>query len=71
MANNEDVERLRQGLEAWNDWRARDPERPVDLSGMNLSGAKLSGAGLWRANLHKADLSEADSHGRKPHQGRP
>jgi pentapeptide repeat protein len=68
MANDEDVARLRQGVDVWNAWRAQNLEAWVNLSEANLSGADLwkadlSGAYLDRADLRLADLSEADLRG--------
>jgi TIR domain/Pentapeptide repeats (8 copies) len=74
MANEEHVAMLKQGVDAWNEWR--DQEAPglkvnlsgADLIGANLSGANLSGADLIDANLLDsnlihANLSEADLSG--------
>jgi uncharacterized protein YjbI with pentapeptide repeats len=73
MANQEQVEILKQGVQVWNRWRARDLGFQVDLFGanlseadlreVNLSGADLRQADLWKADLWKADLSEADISG--------
>jgi hypothetical protein len=60
MANPEYVKRLTQSVDAWNDWRKRNPEVRPNLSESNLSSADLSGADLSRADLSGADLSEAD-----------
>jgi uncharacterized protein YjbI with pentapeptide repeats len=65
MANKEHLARLRQGVEAWNEWRAANRDIRPDLSQANLSGANLSRADLsWadltRATLAGADLSQAD-----------
>jgi uncharacterized protein YjbI with pentapeptide repeats len=70
MANQEQVEILKQGVHVWNQWRARNLGLQVDLFGAelsgadlkqaNLSGADLRQADLWKADLWKADLSEAD-----------
>lgn len=73
MGNPEHVDRLRQGVRSWNDWRLRNPgTKPdlllVDLSGQNLSyvdfrGGNLSGATfgdfLVGAHFDHADLRGA------------
>jgi uncharacterized protein YjbI with pentapeptide repeats len=56
---------LKEGVDAWNAWRAKEPSiRPnlsrADLSGANLRGADLHGAKLNGANLSKADLQETN-----------
>jgi hypothetical protein len=66
MANDEDLDRLRQGIIVWNRWREQNPEAHVDLSWANLAGenlaggANLTGANLNWANLHRADLLGAE-----------
>jgi len=44
MANPEELERLRQGVEGWNKWREEHRLEPVDLGGADLTGADLEGA---------------------------
>jgi hypothetical protein len=73
MASKKHVARLRQGVEAWNQWRRENPNIRPDLSGAILIRANLSGADLRRvdlrhadlfgANLSGADLSEANLNG--------
>jgi len=73
MANQEQVEILKQGVQVWNKWRARNIGFQVDLFGAelsgadlrqaNLSGADLRQADLWKADLWEANLSEADLSG--------
>ena len=70
MVNPEHVAKLREGVQAWNAWRAQNPNiQPdlretdlvrVDLSGADLSGADLSGANLRKANLDWAQLIRAN-----------
>ncbi len=60
MANEEHLKILKQGVEAWNGWREKNPQITLDLSGANLIEADLSGANLIGADLSGADLCEAD-----------
>jgi Pentapeptide repeats (8 copies) len=65
MANQEHLNRLKEGIEAWNAWRNQYPDIRPDLSGADLgladlSGANLSRAALWEADLRSANLSGAD-----------
>ena len=64
MANQEQLEILKQGVEAWNEWRDTNPGiRPnlieANLSDRNLQGANLNEVVLIRAKLDNADLSGA------------
>jgi hypothetical protein len=73
MAKDEHVVLLKQGVDAWNEWRRENPDIRPDLSGAdlfgenlkgaNLSGAHLDGADLRQANLIEADLGGADLDG--------
>jgi len=73
MANLEQFEILKQGIEIWNKWRTENPDETVDLSNIKLPNANLNGANLRDANLAKAqlrgcklvkaDLSKADLRG--------
>ncbi len=70
MANEEHLKILKQGVDAWNQWREENPEiwpnlqwanlAEVDLNGANLSGAGLSWAVLVGANLRRGILVGAD-----------
>src|SRR5690349_13374154 len=65
MTNQEQLDILRQGVKAWNEWRAAHPGVEIDLSGADLYGAdlngiNLTGASLKRAFLEKAELAGAD-----------
>jgi hypothetical protein len=58
MANLKHLEKLKEGVAAWNDWRRENPEIP-DLSNANLSDARLPGINLREANLRSANLRNA------------
>lgn len=75
IADQEQVDLLKQGADFWNAWRMKNPDKKVDLcyaplNGFNLHkgnlckadlrNVKLSRADLSRANLSNADLSHAD-----------
>jgi hypothetical protein len=44
MANQEQLDILKQGVEVWNKWRTENPRVQIFLSGANLSGANLTNA---------------------------
>lgn len=65
MANQQELDLLRQGTNVWNIWRTGHLATAPDLTGADLSGTDLSytnmsGADLTDANLSRADLSGAD-----------
>ena len=60
MANQEQVELLKQGAEVWNQWREDHSRVQVDLYEADFHGADLRGANLYGANLIKANLSSTD-----------
>jgi outer membrane protein assembly factor BamD (BamD/ComL family) len=71
MANARHVAKLREGVQAWNAWRAENPGAAPDLSDLNLPGGArhfepargapidLRGVNLRRAVLAGADLAQA------------
>jgi hypothetical protein len=65
MADEEQLRILRQGAEAWNDWRRQAPDTDIDLRLANLREANLSGAHLGRADLNGANLAGANLAGAK------
>jgi uncharacterized protein YjbI with pentapeptide repeats len=69
MANPEHVAKLKEGVEAWNEWRMKESVAAnlsaetlsdLDLRNANFQGASLQGADLSRANLEGANLSNAN-----------
>lgn len=66
VTQSEVLEALRQGGDAWNEWRERNLGDDVinlerqDLSGLNLFGANLKYVRLRSANIQHAQLGEAD-----------
>ena len=59
MANEEHLNILKQGVEAWNKWREEHPDIRPDLPEADLREANLRGADLRKADLRKADLRRA------------
>jgi uncharacterized protein YjbI with pentapeptide repeats len=60
MANEEHLKILKQGVEAWNQWREEHPGVWPDLHGADLDRAELSGAHLSQADLGGAHLDGVD-----------
>jgi uncharacterized protein YjbI with pentapeptide repeats len=56
MADQQQLEIIRQGAEVWNEWRKKNPELILNLGRANLSGAYLSESNLSGANLSGANL---------------
>ncbi len=54
MANPEHLKILKQGVEAWNQWREQNPQTKPDLSGVDLGGA----TGLTKDQIEKASNNE-------------
>lgn len=69
MANEEHLKIFRQGLDAWEGWKIKNPTIKPDLSfadlreaylgGANLSQTRLEGANLSRTHMSVANLSGA------------
>ena len=60
MADPEQLELLKRGVETWNASRKQHPDVVVDLSDALLTGADLAHAHLLKANLARAQLGTAD-----------
>lgn len=63
MADPAHLDKLREGVEAWNRWREENKEIIPDLSLANLERASLCGANLRHTNLEVARLIYADLRG--------
>ncbi len=64
MANQKQLDILKQGVQAWNEWRMEHPDIRHDLIGADLTEADLNnanliGVDLTEANFSGAELSEA------------
>lgn len=59
MANPEHLNIIKQGVNAWNQWRAKNPRIKPDLSRAELQRAGLTGVDFREADLTLADLSSA------------
>jgi uncharacterized protein YjbI with pentapeptide repeats len=65
MTNGEHVAILKQGIDAWNEWRKENPAiqpdlRRADLSGMDLIEADLANSDLRGADLRNAKLNDCN-----------
>ncbi|GHO98885.1 hypothetical protein KSF_089330 [Reticulibacter mediterranei] len=68
MANQEHLERLKQGVKVWNQWRKEHTPKDLDLEDADLMGACLNGVdfsdvSLVNVNLSKAELTNATFEG--------
>jgi uncharacterized protein YjbI with pentapeptide repeats len=59
MANEEHLTRLKEGAEAWNQWREVNPEIKPDLTGANLSAITFRELDLAGVNFREVDLTRA------------
>jgi uncharacterized protein YjbI with pentapeptide repeats len=59
MANQEQLDILEQGVEAWNKWREENRRVEIDLCNADLLSANLTNANLIGANLTTVNLSYA------------
>lgn len=59
MANPEHLIILKEGVDAWNAWRRKNPQLMPDLSGASLEGVILDGVNLRCARLLRANLTNA------------
>jgi hypothetical protein len=63
MANEQHLELLMQGSDAWNSWRTNNPSERPDLTGADLYGTYLPEANLSEADLSEANLNVAQLYG--------
>ena len=57
MANPEHLQILKEGAEAWNQWRDQHRDITPDLDGADLDGAVLDGVDLSSTDLTGATFS--------------
>jgi uncharacterized protein YjbI with pentapeptide repeats len=60
VPDEEHLQIIRQGVDAWNQWRQKNPGIKVNLREANLRQADLTGANLSVADLRKVNLQEAN-----------
>jgi TIR domain/Pentapeptide repeats (8 copies) len=58
MGNEEHIKILRQGVDAWNQWRQEKREITPDLFGADIERINLAGANLTGANFSGANLTD-------------
>jgi hypothetical protein len=59
MANPEHLEIIKQGADAWNQWRVQNLSTSPDLSGANLTGISLPDINLKGVELHDSLMDHA------------
>jgi len=60
MANKEQLEVIKHGVDAWNKWREEHADTKTDLTDANLGEANLFGAYLFDTDLTGVNLSRAN-----------
>lgn len=60
MANQFQIELIKEGVLKWNEWRHENPEMKIDLSGTDLSGLDLTNVNLIGANLISVNLEKTN-----------
>ena len=65
MADNKQLEMLKNDVEAWNAWRSDNLGVEINLTGADLIDADLTWANLGEAHLIDAFLIDADLRGAK------
>jgi uncharacterized protein YjbI with pentapeptide repeats len=60
LANEQHINILSQGVDAWNRWRETNPNIQPDLRRANLANRDLAGANLSNANLDYAQLTSVN-----------
>jgi TIR domain/Pentapeptide repeats (8 copies) len=59
MADQRHIDKLKGGVNVWNQWRGKHPEIMPDLRNADLQAAMLTGIDFRRTNLDGANLSHA------------
>ena len=60
MANPKHVDKLNEGVKAWNRWRKEHVRIIPNLAGARVTAAKLANIDLRKANLEETYFDEAD-----------
>jgi len=60
MANADHLERLRQGVDAWHEWRKKKLSIEPDLTWADLREANLTRTYLSQADLREVNLCATD-----------
>lgn len=63
MANEEQLTKIKEGVEVWNKWRRNDPATAIDLTWAALHYARLTGFDLAKADLTGTELGGANLRG--------
>ncbi len=64
MANAAHIDILYEGVEAWNEWRRKNPGERPQLAGEDLSEMDLTGVNLGEADLDALAKKLAEAFGR-------
>jgi hypothetical protein len=60
MANNNQLQLIKRGIDIWNAWRKQNPDMEIDLTETDLSGMNLSKGNFFEATLSETNFSDAN-----------
>jgi uncharacterized protein YjbI with pentapeptide repeats len=61
MANQEHLNKLKEGAVLWDIWRQKHPNKRPDLSGVDLSRSFLQSYGFYKSEIEEANHTDTDN----------
>src|SRR5260370_42124542 len=61
MANQEHLNKLKEGAVLWNVWRQKHPDKRPDLRGVDLSRSFLESFGFYKTEIEELYTADIDN----------